>query len=371
MDLKAKLPNQKLDVAISASPGDLRQFRRLVEAGSGGAAGPGRTHRRAKLDVLLLKVTSRGHPSSRQRRAPEDPCAAARRSRIDFIATFINQTPSGLAGMLESQLNMPVIDQTELTKGYDFELVLPTRVENAAESLRPLSLQLVPGRRSLTYIVVESAEPPHVRSMGFFTLAPPVLPATLVADSPPDQTDFPPEEFQARWNVVFDRIGDHAVAIIQGAPKTNGFLVPRQSNEFYYLCGIETPHAYLILDGKDRKATLVLPARDARLESAEGKVISSSDAELVKQITGVTPSRREEMTEERMRQVDRAPGARDLHAVCTGRRERAEPRRAAAARLGHHADPWDGRAIARGQFPESAQDTVPRSEVAQPHPDPR
>ena len=60
-----------------------------------------------------------------------------------------------------------------------------------------------------------------------------------------------------------------------GAPKTNGFLVPRQTNEFYYLCGIETPHAYLILDGKDRKATLVLPPRDARLESAEGKVISA------------------------------------------------------------------------------------------------
>ena len=109
----------------------------------------------------------------------------------------------------------------------------------------------------------------------------------LFAETPPYQTDFPPEEFQARWNVVFDRIGDHAVAIIQGAPKTNGFLVPRQSNEFYYLCGIETPHAYLILDGRDRKATLVLPPRDARLESAEGKVISADDADLVKQLTGV------------------------------------------------------------------------------------
>ena len=71
-----------------------------------------------------------------------------------------------------------------------------------------------------------------------------------------------------------------------GRTKTNGFLVPRQTNEFYYLCGIETPHAYLILDGRDRKATLLLPPRDARLESAEGKVISADDAELVKQLTG-------------------------------------------------------------------------------------
>jgi uncharacterized protein (TIGR03435 family) len=62
--------------------------------------------------------------------------------------------------MLESQLNMPVIDQTELTKGYDFELVLPTKAENAAESLRPLSLQLVPGRRRLTFVVIEFVELP-------------------------------------------------------------------------------------------------------------------------------------------------------------------------------------------------------------------
>ncbi len=80
---------------------------------------------------------------------------------------------------------------------------------------------------------------------------------------PPYQSDFPPEEFRARWNMVFDRIGDHGVAIVQGAPKTTGFLVPRQTNEFYHLCGIETPHAYLILDGRDsqgesfsRRATL-------------------------------------------------------------------------------------------------------------------
>ena len=84
-------------------------------------------------------------------------------------------------------------------------------------------------------------------------------PSMLCAETPPHQTDFPPEEFRARWKTVFDRIGDHGIAVIQGVPRTNGFLVPRQSNEFYYLCGIETPHAYLILNGKDRNATLVLP----------------------------------------------------------------------------------------------------------------
>jgi len=103
---------------------------------------------------------------------------------------------------------------------------------------------------------------------------------------PYHQTDFPPEEFKARWEVVFNKIGNQAVAVVQGAPRTNGFIFPRQSNEFYYLGGIETPGSYLLLDGRTRKATLYLPARDARLEAAEGKVLSADDGDLVKSLTG-------------------------------------------------------------------------------------
>lgn len=101
------------------------------------------------------------------------------------------------------------------------------------------------------------------------------------------QTDFPPQEFQARWAKVFDKIGNNAIALLQGVAQTNGFVMPRQANDFYYLCGIETPHSYMLLDGRQRKATLYLPPRNARLESAEGKVLSSDDAELVKRLTGV------------------------------------------------------------------------------------
>jgi Xaa-Pro aminopeptidase len=104
--------------------------------------------------------------------------------------------------------------------------------------------------------------------------------------APYHQTDFPPEEFKARWEVIFNKIGKQAVAVVRGAPRTNGFIFPRQSNEFYYLSGIETPGSYLLLDGRTRKATLYLPARDERLESAEGKVLSAGDADLVKSLTG-------------------------------------------------------------------------------------
>ncbi len=100
------------------------------------------------------------------------------------------------------------------------------------------------------------------------------------------QTDFPPEEFRARWNAVLDRIGPEAVAVVQGVPLTNGYQLPRQTNSIYYLSGIETPHAYLRLDGRDRRVTLYLPPRNERLERSEGKVLSAADAELVKRLVG-------------------------------------------------------------------------------------
>ena len=101
------------------------------------------------------------------------------------------------------------------------------------------------------------------------------------------QTDFPPEEFKARWARVFDVIGPEAAAVLQGVSLTNGYTMPRQHNNFYYLCGIETPGAYLLLDGRTRKATLYLPPQNAQLERAEGKVLSAADAALVQKLTGV------------------------------------------------------------------------------------
>jgi Xaa-Pro aminopeptidase len=94
------------------------------------------------------------------------------------------------------------------------------------------------------------------------------------------QTDFPPEEWKARWQKVYERIGENAVAVVQGMSLTDGYQLPRQLNTFYYLCGIETSGAYLRLDGRSRKATLYLPPRNERLERFEGKVLTADDAEL-------------------------------------------------------------------------------------------
>lgn len=144
-------------------------------------------------------------------------------------------------------------------------LTAGTRSEQRA---RPLASDRIAGMRT---------------SLLLFALATPAFPQAGAWY----QRDFFPEDFHARWEKIFDQIGADAVAVLQGVPQTNGFIVPRQSNDFYYLCGIETPHAYLLLDGRNRSVTLYLPPRNLRLESAEGKVLSADDAQEVERLTGV------------------------------------------------------------------------------------
>lgn len=99
--------------------------------------------------------------------------------------------------------------------------------------------------------------------------------------------DFPPEEFAQRRAAVYDAIGSSALALVQGAPMPDNNTRFRQSADFYYLSGIESPHAYLLLDGNQRRATLYLPHRNEARERSEGKTLSAEDEELIKQLSGL------------------------------------------------------------------------------------
>lgn len=100
-------------------------------------------------------------------------------------------------------------------------------------------------------------------------------------------TDFPPGEFASRRAAVYDAIGKDAITIVQGAPTPVGYTRFRQSNDFYYLCGVEVPNAYLVLDGASRKTALYLPHRNEGRERGEGKMLSAEDAEEVVKLSGV------------------------------------------------------------------------------------
>ena len=101
------------------------------------------------------------------------------------------------------------------------------------------------------------------------------------------QTDFSIVDFQERRSQIFEAIGNNSIALIQGAASITGFKVFRQTNTFYYLCGLESEHAYLLLNGKTKTSTIYLSNRDKARESSQGKILSAEDADLVKKLTGV------------------------------------------------------------------------------------
>ena len=101
------------------------------------------------------------------------------------------------------------------------------------------------------------------------------------------QTDFSIVDFQERRSQIFEAIGNNSIALIQGAASIAGFKVFRQTNTFYYLCGLESEHAYLLLNGKTKTSTIYLPNRDKARESSQGKILSAEDADLIKKLTGV------------------------------------------------------------------------------------
>ena len=101
------------------------------------------------------------------------------------------------------------------------------------------------------------------------------------------QRDFEWTEFRDRRARVLDSIGTRSVALIQGGLSVTSFEVFRQTNEFYYLTGLEIPHAYLLLNGRTRRAVVYLPHMDVARERSEGKTLSAEDADLIIQTTGI------------------------------------------------------------------------------------
>src|SRR3954464_11936575 len=110
-------------------------------------------------------------------------------------------------------------------------------------------------------------------------------PAPARAEGPPlFSTSLPKEEFAARRAKVLQQIGD-GVAVLQGATETASYEKFRQSNQFYYLTGVPTPRAILVIDGRAKSSTLfLLPANDAT-ERSEGPLLAPGPA--AEALTGI------------------------------------------------------------------------------------
>ena len=176
------------------------------------------------------------------------------------------------------------------------------------------------------------------------------------------QSDFTASEFTARRALVYDAIGPQGIAIVQGASGVPGFSVFRQSNEFYYLCGVESAHAYLLLNGRTRTSTLYLPHRDAGREQSEGTSLGAEDAALVTQFTGVEQVRGLEAFATDLIGADliRPPASTlftPLSPMETGNDSRDELLSAQARAA---SDPWDGRPSRESHFVQLLQQRFPQ-----------
>ena len=183
-------------------------------------------------------------------------------------------------------------------------------------------------------------------------------------DAPLFTADFPVEEFAARREAVIEAIGPGAAAVLQGAPSPLGYVRFRQTNSFYYLTGIETPHAYLLLDGTSRRSVLYLPHRNDRREASEGRLLSAEDAELAKERTGVDAvygswrlsddlarlawGRRPPVIHTPLSPAELAAMSRDL--ATRGNADIAN-------------DPWDGRASREANFASRLRDRFPKLRI--------
>jgi Xaa-Pro aminopeptidase len=160
--------------------------------------------------------------------------------------------------------------------------------------------------------------------------------AVTVQAQPPLFTDaLPKDEFAARRARVMQEIGD-AVVVMQGAAETSSYEKFRQSNQFFYLTGIEVPRAILVIDGKAKSSTLYIAPRDERMERSEGPLLAPGD-EAVK-LTGIERV----LPRGDFDAAAKALAGRVVYTTYRGEtRGAGTPDREAAHKKAREADPWD------------------------------
>jgi Xaa-Pro aminopeptidase len=167
----------------------------------------------------------------------------------------------------------------------------------------------------------------------------------------------PPEEFAAHRAALAERLGED-VAILQGATERPDYLAFRQSNNFYYLSGVESPRAVLVIDGSSKKTTLFLEPRNERTERSEGPVLSAGEE--AARLTGIADVRpRDQFTA-----FVAALGRRTVYTPFRMESLGAyTPDRVGAFSRASAADPWDGRASRETVFRDKLKAKAPEVEI--------
>lgn len=175
------------------------------------------------------------------------------------------------------------------------------------------------------------------------------------------QRNFDAGTLRARREQVARAIGDRALALVQGAGLHAGAELFRQTNELYYLTGVESPSSYLLINGAGGTSTLYLPHRDLRGERGDGKVLAAEDTEEVPALTGVDAvAPLENLTRDLSGLALRGVVDRLYTPYQPGESPAASRDRLVSAEVAESSDPWAGRPSRQGQLLSLLRSRFPR-----------
>ena len=178
----------------------------------------------------------------------------------------------------------------------------------------------------------------------------------------------PLTEYQTRRQRVIDNViaqakhhhprNTDAVVLLQGAPKESSHTRFRQLNDLMYLCPIETPHAYLLLDTRDNSSHLFLPYQSTERREREGALLSAADTAEVIAATGVDAVHGIDglaVFLERVKHIytPLRAGEGDMQSWDTLQRAQQE----------RMSDPWDGRLDRMRHFVRLLRERVPAATI--------
>ena len=178
-------------------------------------------------------------------------------------------------------------------------------------------------------------------------LATAVLPGTAGEGEVYFTKAFTKEEFAARRLKLMEAIGPNAVAVIRGNEGMRGYQEFVQSNNMFYLSGVEAPGAILLLDGATKRSVLFLPPQNAGRERSEGPLLVPGDE--ASRLTGIENV---QSTEKFTDTLSRMVAQSESVFVPMAPQELEGMSRDLAGRYNRErqADPWDGRVSREAHF---------------------
>ncbi|MFP6618258.1 MAG: aminopeptidase P N-terminal domain-containing protein, partial [Pirellulaceae bacterium] len=165
-------------------------------------------------------------------------------------------------------------------------------------------------------------------------------------------------EFDQRRQSLAKQLEVGSCAVLPGRVHTGAFDIFRQNNEFYYLCGIVVPQAYLVIEAQTGVTTIYLPSRDEKMERSEGVSLNSDSVAEVQAATGIAQVRSyhalaTELSGKGVIYCPQVPG--EGRQICRDTVQHG--------RHVHLEDPWDGRASREEQFMANIVGAVPDAAI--------